>query len=177
MALPIAHGLAGASVIVAFIPRVSINRDWRLLLLGAIAAICPDFDYIFYLGFGFGEEWHRSFTHSFTFAIITGIILAAWTKRYRKKDVIVYSLVVLSHPLLDTLTTGDSGGVEMFWPFSTQRVRFSLVNYYSELLSPAPRPLADILLNFFKICALEAIVFIPLFLLVIWIRRNVRVQA
>ena len=170
MALPVAHGLFGASVVVALTPGFSFTGDWRVLLTGVLLAICPDFDYFFYLHLELGESWHRSFTHSIFFAVMAGLTAAFLSRNFNSRRVALFSLATLSHPLLDALTTKYRGGVELFWPFLTKRIHFGLVNY-QDLLSPAPRPLADILIDLLNTSTTELLVFAPLFLAALWLSR------
>ena len=171
MSLPVAHGLLGATVVAAFIPNVSIKRDWRVLLTGASLAILPDIDYVFYLGLGLGETWHRTFTHSIVFAIAVGLLTAAFVRTERMRMGLVYSLVTLSHALLDILTSRDIGGVELFWPFDNERIRYGFINYHV-LISEVPRPLSQIFWQFLTTSMIELAVFGPILLAMIWIKHR-----
>lgn len=168
MALPLAHGLVGASIVVSLVPDVSMRRDWRLFLTGALVAVLPDFDYIFYLGLQLGNSWHRSFSHSILFALAVGIVASSMTAATSIKAVLVYSLATVSHPILDALTTKGAGGVEFFWPISNHRFRFGIVDY-PELLTPLTRPLTDILIDAIGTSFLELAVFGALFLVTLLI--------
>jgi membrane-bound metal-dependent hydrolase YbcI (DUF457 family) len=137
--------------------------------VGAALAILPDFDYVLYLGLGLDEGWHRTFTHSIVFAIAAGTLAAALRHSKRPRMALVYSLATLSHPILD-LFTSDTGGVELFWPFSTRRLRFGLINY-KELIGRAPRPLLPIIVQVLTTSAVEFAVFAPILLAALWINR------
>lgn len=171
MALPLAHGLLGASIIVSFVPYVSLRRDWRPLLTGALVALLPDFDYIFYLGLQLGDSWHRSFSHSILFALVVGIVASSMTAATSMKAVLVYSLAIVSHPILDALTTKGGGGVEFFWPISNHRYRFGVVDY-PDLLTPLTRPLTDIVVHTIAVSFLELAVFGSLLLITLLINRE-----
>lgn len=170
MALPLAHGLFGASVVAVSIPGVSIIRDWRALLMGAGVAICPDVDYLFYLGLRLGESWHRSFSHSIVFALAVGLLASSLTRATNTRGFLVYSLAALSHPILDALTSQGTGGVEFFWPLLTDRFNFGIVNYHD--LWSGGRPLSEILINAAETSLLELAVFGPIFLATLLINRQ-----
>jgi inner membrane protein len=101
-------------------------RFWVLTIL---CSIVPDFDVI---AFRFGISYtnmlgHRGVTHSILFAIVTGVLVSllffarsavAWWKL-----AIYFTLVTLSHPILDMLTDGGLG-VALFAPFSNERFFF-----------------------------------------------------
>jgi inner membrane protein len=72
---------------------------------------------------------HRGLTHSITFALLIGLAVGvfAFGKRPNgpgKPHLVVYfTLVTLSHPLLDALTNGGRG-VALLAPFSAERYFF-----------------------------------------------------
>lgn len=140
--------------------------------MGAALAILPDFDYFFYKVLDLGEAWHRSFTHSIVFALVTGVLAAAFLRTRRPRMALGYSLATLSHPIIDIFTSKNTGGVELLWPFYNERIRFGLVNYY-ELIGRAPRPLTDIMIQFLTTSAVEFAVFAPIFLATLWINRSI----
>lgn len=170
MSLPVAHGLLGAAVVAASIWGVSLKRDWRFLFLGAVLAILPDFDYFFYRVLGLGEGWHRTFSHSIVFALVTGFLFATLFQNARPRITLVCSLATLSHAILDLLTS-KAGGVALFWPLYAERISFGFVSYKSLIIRPT-RPLADIMIQFLTISALEFAVFAPIFLATLWINRS-----
>jgi inner membrane protein len=101
----------------------------RFWLLTAICSMLPDADvvgFIFHIKYGsmFG---HRGITHSIAFALLVGIIVGMCcfkqTQISRSKLILYFSLVTLSHPLLDMLTNGGLG-VALFAPFSGERYFF-----------------------------------------------------
>jgi membrane-bound metal-dependent hydrolase YbcI (DUF457 family) len=113
MSLPIAHGLLAATAVVALEPSNRFNLSWKQLLLAALLGICPDFDYALNLIPGLGGGWHHGFTHSFVFAFALGISISLGTGKFIFKNAMMYSLAVVSHPLLDFFFT-ESLGVELF---------------------------------------------------------------
>jgi len=100
----------------------------RFWFLTAGCAMLPDIDAI---GFAFGVRYgsmfgHRGFTHSIVFALLTGAAVGMLFFRRRPPDlsrlqlVFYFTLVTLSHPLLDALTNGGLG-VALFAPLSSAR--------------------------------------------------------
>jgi membrane-bound metal-dependent hydrolase YbcI (DUF457 family) len=178
MPLPVAHGLLGATVVAAVRPSRPFNRNWRELVLGALLGICPDFDYFLNLIPGLGGGWHHGFTHSFGFAFLLGFLVSLGSGKLRFKDVSIYSLAIVSHPLLDFVFT-ESKGIELFWPFSTQRFRLQLPNPINYGLRD--ESVWTALWDLLKISLIELMIFAPLLLIVLWItkvsRRRLRLSG
>ena len=115
-AVPLAVAVALGSGV---IPR-------RLLEFGVLCSILPDLDVI---AFNFGIPYeammgHRGFTHSITFGVLWGALLA-WLF-FRKSPGLAWSLIALatvSHPLLDMCTNGGLG-CALFAPFDNARLFF-----------------------------------------------------
>jgi hypothetical protein len=156
MPLPVSHSLVGASVIALLLPPGTLRQNWLILLFGAFLANSPDFDFFFVWVLHIGVDWHRSFTHSvfFTLAVTCLILLIAGFSRIR---------FVLAYAILDFLTTTRGGGVELLFPFSSERLKlgvFSLSEfeqgfYISEII---------------KAGLVELLIFTPIFLAVLWLR-------
>ena len=113
MPLPVAHGIVGASIVVASYPTNSFSQDKGKLLLGAALAICPDFDVFFLWVVHMGNNWHRGFSHSITFAIVAGVLASLFAGGLRLKSIAVYTAATFSHPVLDLLTSKARDGVEL----------------------------------------------------------------
>src|SRR5690349_4456689 len=113
--LPVAHGLLGATIVASLQSARSEHRNTKDLLLGALLGISPDFDYVLNYLPGLGRGWHHGFTHSLVFGWFVGL-LVAYCRTFSWKSVMVYSLAILSHPVLDYFFT-ESQGIELFWPF------------------------------------------------------------
>jgi inner membrane protein len=97
----------------------------RLVAVGAIAAMAPDFDTVaFKLGIAYADQFgHRGATHSIVFALALGglaAIAAPWLHSGRWRAFAFIALCTLSHPLLDALTSGGLG-VALLWPVSHER--------------------------------------------------------
>src|SRR5204863_521900 len=100
-------------------------------LLIALLANLPDFDFglVWLTG---NWKWHRAFSHSLTAAIAIGAITSLWyLGKIERSNWLLYSSVVLSHPLLDLLTSprGTSMGVMLFWPLSETRFGAGIMRY------------------------------------------------
>lgn len=146
-----------------FYPQTSLRRGWRILSLGAFFAISPDFDFFLVWLLPQNWEWHRSLTHSIFFALaVTGLMFIG-TGFSRIRIVLACGTALLSHGLLDFLTTKQGGGVELLHPFSDERLKLGIVGisefgegfYITELI---------------KSSLIELIIFVPIFFAVLWIK-------
>lgn len=171
MPLPVAHALIGAGIVVASRPRTTIH-DWKSLSLAASIAVLPDFDF-FLAWFGnLDESWHRSFSHSIAFAVILGVAVAILAGKPFFRNAIVYVGAILSHGLCDVLTTKRQGGVELFWPFSPERMRFGVFDYpFTVVPHPAYETWTFITLSIFKASLKELFIFLPVFGLLLAYKR------
>jgi inner membrane protein len=164
MPLPIAHALVGASFAAAIHTRPDSQRYRVALISGAFLANAPDLD--FFLVFTLhSRAWHRGFTHSLVFAGLVCLLFVLTFGTRRLRDALAYGLAYASHCLLDFLTTKAGGGVELFWPFSAERLGLRLVGL-SEL--PSRLPPLDVL----KCLLIEFALFAPLLLAVLFWRRT-----
>lgn len=169
MPLPVAHGLVGASIVAA-LSRTQAERSFKPLLAGALLANAADLD--FFLVFAFHlRGWHRGFSHSIAFALVVFLVFVLSLGRRRVREAVVYGLAYASHGILDYLTTKEGGGVQLLWPFSTERLAFGWVGL-SEL--PSRMPAIEVV----KSLALELALFAPLLVLTIglkkfYVRKNV----
>lgn len=162
MPLPVANGLLGASLVAAVHPRPA-RRYFAPLLLGAFLANAADLDFLMVFALR-SRAWHRGFSHSITLALVVGLIFVLSSGTRYLREAVAYGLAFASHGVLDYLTTKEGGGVELLWPFSSDRLLFGWVGL-SEL--PSRLPAIEIV----KFLALELILFTPLLLLVIGLRR------
>ncbi len=125
MASLFGHVAASTALGYAFFPK---NTARKALLLAGLCAFFPDFDVIaFRFGIPYTSIWgHRGWTHSLTFALGLGILIA-WVFYRQEKDwwkmALWFMLATASHPLLDMLTTGGLG-CALWWPFSEERLFF-----------------------------------------------------
>lgn len=119
----IAVGMAAARIYQG--ETATQRASWTAMLLWAALSFLPDADVIgFGLGVRYEDPWgHRGATHSLTFAVALGSALglaAPLVRRPALRTAVTASLVLASHPLLDTLTNGGLG-CALFWPFSLTR--------------------------------------------------------
>ena len=160
--MPVAHCLVGASLVAALLPRRP--RYWLALAAGAGLANAADLDFLFVVIFR-SRAWHRGFTHSLVFALAVFLCFLLALGRARAREAVAYGLAYASHVLLDFATTKDGGGLELLWPFSTDRLGLRWWGL-SEL--PSRLPLAEIL----KFLSLEFVLFAPPLLFLILLRRG-----
>lgn len=100
-----------------------INK--RLLVLGILCSIIPDFDVIgFRFGVAYASNWgHRGITHSIFFSLLMASVFTLFHRSLASKPLTVWLFTfvsMVSHPLLDAMTTGGLG-VAAFWPLSDDR--------------------------------------------------------
>ncbi len=97
----------------------------RLVLAGLFFSILPDFDVVgFKLGISYASVLgHRGLSHSLLFALgsgIIGILLARFLHTSKMAAFIMLGGAVLTHIVLDAMTTGGLG-VAFFWPWAETR--------------------------------------------------------
>jgi inner membrane protein len=101
----------------------------RFWIVTAACAMLPDLDVIsFQFGVGYGSMFgRRGISHSIVFALVVGFVVSMLFRTVmnipRLKLATYFSLVTISHPLLDMLTNGGLG-VALFAPFSSARFFF-----------------------------------------------------
>jgi membrane-bound metal-dependent hydrolase YbcI (DUF457 family) len=162
MPLPVAHGLLGASIVAALQP-LKTKRYFIPLLVGAVLANAADLDFLLVFSFHSGA-WHRGFAHSLLFALVVCLIFILTLGRHHTREAIAYGAAFASHGILDYVTTKEGGGVELLWPFSSDRLALGWVGL-SEL--PSRLPAMQIVKSF----AFEFALFAPLLILMIGLRK------
>ena len=162
MPLPVAHGLLGATVIAAAHPQLT-KRYFMPLLAGACLANLADFDFILVFILH-SKTWHRGFLHSILVGLIVCLILVLSLGKRRIREAIAYGLAFTSHGILDYLTTKEGAGVELLWPFSSERFVLGWVG-----LSEVPSKLSVV--EVIKALGVELIVFAPVLMLVLALRK------
>jgi len=134
-------------------------------------SLLPDADVIaFKLGIPYHAPWgHRGATHSFVFCLALAVVVAVLARVFRLpawRTLVVAAVVLVSHPLLDTMTDGGLG-CALNWPFENTR-HFGPWN---------PIPVAPIGKRFFSahglsIALTELLMFSPLVLYALWPRSR-----
>jgi len=163
---PVAHGLLAATSVAAFRGQDSQSIDSRNLWLGAVLGIAPDFDIsLNYIG-NLGGDWHHTFTHSLLFGCFIGCLVSVCIRPFRWKSALIYSLAIISHPLLDYCFT-ESRGIELLWPFSSTRYRLQIPHLIDYDWSNAS--LSAAAFDILKISLFELMIFGPLLVFVLWL--------
>jgi inner membrane protein len=138
-------------------------------LLLVSLSLLPDVDVVaFRLGIPYSAPFgHRGATHSLPFAaLVTAVIWVVCSARALPRRVAVACGIVLAtHGLLDAFTDGGLG-IALLWPFSNQR-------YFAPW---RPLPVAPIGLRILSprglgVMLVEALMFLPLWLVAAWPRR------
>jgi membrane-bound metal-dependent hydrolase YbcI (DUF457 family) len=154
MPLPVAHSLIGAAAVAA-VRSYTGSRRYRLALCaGALLANAADLDFILVFALG-SRAWHRGFTHSLGFAAVVCLALFAALGRRRWRAAAGYGLAYASHALLDFATTKEGGGLELLWPFSSERLG---LRWWGLSEIPSRVPPAGV----FKYACVEFALFAPL---------------
>jgi membrane-bound metal-dependent hydrolase YbcI (DUF457 family) len=174
MAFPIAHGLIGASVVIALWKNDRNEYIWRPIILGGLVAILPDLDFILTWFLHLSSDWHRSFSHSIVFAYLVGWGASRLLGRRDLRSVLVIGTAAATHGLLDALTSTKEG-VELLWPFFSKRFAFGLFEY-PDVLDVRFSFQNDLLLlrgplRLIKYCFGEVLIFAPVLFLSILYRR------
>ena len=155
----IAVGIAAARV---YPTRPLPRRSWILAaVLWSLLSLAPDADVIgFSFGVAYEDEWgHRGATHSFAFALALGVTVGVVGRLFGLavvRTATAATLVLATHPLLDSMTDGGLG-CALLWPFD-------LTRYF---LPWTPIPVAPIGLDFLSpsglmVASVELILFLPL---------------
>ena len=136
--------------------------SWRSAVAWSAVSMLPDADVIgFSLGVRYEDPWgHRGATHSFAFAVIVGLAAGLLARRFKQPALrtgLFATVVLATHPLLDTLTDGGLG-CALFWPFD-------LTRYFAPW---RPIQVAPIGLGFLSpygaiVAMSEIVLFLPLF--------------
>jgi membrane-bound metal-dependent hydrolase YbcI (DUF457 family) len=148
---PISHAAVGFAI-GAWSPHEVPPSTRKLCIVAAACAALPDIDVI-------GFTAHRGITHSIAFAIVAAVLVSlavfpeTGTPRARVRLALILGIALLSHSMLDGLTT-YSLGIEFLAPFSQQRYRF----FWTPLGRPDGQLLNELLLE-------ALVVFLPAVLL------------
>ena len=149
------------------------GRKTLIKAMVALSAIsmAPDADVIaFSLGIPYGAPFgHRGATHSIGAAVLAGLIAWALSRPLKLSPLRTSAIVagvVLSHPLLDMLTTGGYG-CAIFWPFSDERFFFPI-----HVIPVAPIGLYMFSGYGLMVVLVETVMFLPLFIFATFPRRS-----
>jgi inner membrane protein len=120
--MPISHSLVGMSLVATLRPR-PFKRRWLPLVVGAALANSPDLDFLLNIA-THTRGWHRGFTHSLGFAVVVALCLLIALGWRRRWEAFAYGLAFASHGVLDFATTKIGAGVEILWPFTSEKYGF-----------------------------------------------------
>ncbi|MFK7992176.1 MAG: metal-dependent hydrolase [Sandaracinaceae bacterium] len=142
-------------------------RPARWMLGFSLLSLAPDLDVVaFPLGIPYEHAFgHRGATHALLVALL-GLSCALVPGPDRLRAGVLGLGVLMSHGLLDAMTTGGLGPA-LFWPFSEERM----------FLSWRPIPVAPIGAGLvsargLRVFAAEALLFSPLLVYGFWPRRR-----
>jgi len=142
------------------------EKPWRWMGAFSALSLAPDLDVVaFALGIPYEHAFgHRGASHSL-FVALLGAAVALAPQAHRGRAAVIGALVVASHGLLDTLTTGGLG-VALLWPITDAR-------YFAPV---RPIPVAPIGAGMLSargayVVVIEAMMFAPLLLYALWPRR------
>jgi membrane-bound metal-dependent hydrolase YbcI (DUF457 family) len=115
VATPIGHLLAGAAIGTLMSQRGNLPRA---ILIGGLAAIAADFDFIPGILMGNPGRFHHAQSHSVMFAVLAGVVAGLTARKARFHWASLVGFGYASHILLDFLTFDDSvpQGIPIFWP-------------------------------------------------------------
>jgi membrane-bound metal-dependent hydrolase YbcI (DUF457 family) len=162
--------LFAATVTELALPHDTPHRNWKVAA-GAALGLAPDLDFIFVWWLGLGREWHRGFTHSLVIGALAGAALAAARGRHRLRESVAFALALLSHDLLDALTSVRSAGVALFWPFSSERYALGVTRLFEQDATAVT--LTEIADAAVRLSLLEAVAFLPLLVIAWWVKRRI----
>jgi inner membrane protein len=126
--MPSVIGHTILAVTAASLPKKeSKQKFWVLLIICIISSCIPDTDVIaFKFGIPYGHMFgHRGFSHSIFFGLIWGgFMTMLYSLLFGKVKYgwlfVLFSLVTISHGVLDAVTTGGKG-IGFFIPFINER--------------------------------------------------------
>lgn len=168
MATPIGHGLAGLTVGVAGGKRTVLTG---YAILGAVAGLAPDLDFVPGLIVGETGRFHQGPTHSIAAALCAGALV--WLlvpSAHRWRASIVATGSYLSHLALDLLTYDPTPprGIGLLWPFVEESIH-SPVTLLPRVLHSVVSPFN---LHNVYVAALEVAAVGLVLLAVIYLRRR-----
>jgi inner membrane protein len=164
MPLAVGHAILGVSIVTTMRFGSPYGQSRKVMALGALLAVCPDFDVLLLWGWG-GNDWHRGFSHSLAFAVAIGLFAWACMAVYKVREAIMYISAVLSHTLMDGFFSKDRDGIAFLWPFSAERYSMSILPYFEFPWNPRYDSMLNFLKYFIEYNLIEMVVFSPLLVL------------
>lgn len=142
MALPLAHAALATGLVK--------TKTWKTWLLVCLLAVCPDFDFLLVVFFGWTfSAAHRTVAHSLFAALIVTLGFSAFAQMRLKggrrpqwwlPPAAAVFAAVASHGVLDLLCTADAAdhGVMIFWPLSQTRFGWPVLVPFYRLVGNSP---------------------------------------
>lgn len=138
MCTPIGHTILGFTIAQGWIK----GNPWKrfiLVIVVLVAANVSDFDYIFGFFSGDPNRYHRTWTHTITFALAVGglstliSLICKWDKPLWFGGLV--TCLLLSHLFLDyfTLDRSTPKGIPLFWPLS-QRFFVAPITFFPDVV-------------------------------------------
>jgi len=161
-------------------PR-SFAQSWYWLLFSVFAANAADLDFFPGLLAGDMNVYHHAATHSFGAAAMFALIVWAVARRFSQRAgriAVLGGLIYTSHVLVDYITEDSRSpyGIPLFWPFSNEYY-ISPWTILGGVKHGVPGDsLATVMGHIFswhnlKTLGLEAIVIVPVLVVIWWINR------
>jgi membrane-bound metal-dependent hydrolase YbcI (DUF457 family) len=172
MPTPLGHALAGVAIRIAAGPQA--GPAWSSILILAVAGNLPDLDFLFGYWLSHPGAYHRGPTHSLAASVVVGGIVGGLIGARTGKRLASLALVTVgyaSHLLLDMLL-GQADlahqGLQLLWPFSTERVALPWSVFKMAPISVRTNPLATLFsVDILPVVARELMVMVPV-MLVSW---------
>lgn len=149
--------------------------SWATMVAFAGLALLPDADVLLVAcgASDFGASGHRGASHSFTVALVAGLIVPLATRRLGwplARTAIAATLAVASHGVLDALAQGGRG-LPLLWPMSPARFHAPW-----RIIPDAPRGMRLISHYGLAELAIEFVLFLPITVYALWPRLLVRLR-
>ncbi len=118
MATPLGHFLVGAGIGARLEPRGWLSRA---LLVGGLAGVAADLDFLPGLLTGAPAHFHHAQSHSVLAAIVVGGLIYLLARPRAVVWGLIGGVGYASHLLLDLVTADDSApyGIPLLWPLSS----------------------------------------------------------
>jgi membrane-bound metal-dependent hydrolase YbcI (DUF457 family) len=155
-------------------PSAQWGGGWKALALGAFLGVAPDFDYALNWQRLWSGGWHHGFTHSIPFALFVGLIVIVVLRQWNVRGFLIFSAAYVSHTLLDYVLT-ESRGVALWWPFTNRRYKLRFPNPID--YSWSDDSFTHAALDLLKISFIELLIFAPVLVAAILIRRSFSEQS
>ena len=171
----IGHVIVGAAA--ARFSRKGHRTIWHPFSAAVVwsgLSLLPDADVVgSRLGVQYEDPWgHRGATHSFAFAVVVSLVAYLFAKVARfdaRRTALIVLAVVVSHPLLDTLTDGGLG-CALLYPFSNERFFAPWTP-----LPVAPIGRAFLSMEGLRVAVFEIVALLPVLAYALWPKSKPRV--